>query len=526
MRLSRLGIPRYFSRMDGLAPDRPARRSRPDPWSGVALSRHSAGADPDSPPRAVAIPATWDEDAAAALAALAPGDGPALLPRLAEAWISRAADRARRLNHPKPEALAAALRALLLARRLAPGAATWRGAAEPLRMVLNLPAFLDAAGGFDAEGYAEAVATAVEALDALAQGKSERLSLGLADLSGWLAGLGLRYGEDGALAATAALGALTRGAAVAASGRIAERLGARAPLALFWPAPPEATPVPGLAEAARAALDAAAAAPGLRHAALLAISPADAAEALLGAERGGLAPPVGATRLQRDAGGEVIEVPTRAALAAARRLGTDPLGPEVAALLEPVAPAARAAMERALAPWLDAALPAAPAEAAPAKPARARPAPRPAARQFAVRIGGIPVTLRITEGPDHRPTGLSLTLGADPAGLRALLDPLCRTISDAWARRVPPDAFVACFAHAAIGPGGAVEGDPDIARASSVLDWAARRIGREYLGRTDLQDPPTPVVPSRAAAPLLPLDLPSGPALPRAPRRRAVRLRA
>jgi hypothetical protein len=512
--------------MDGLAPDRPARRTRPDPWSGVALARFSAAADPDSPPRPVAIPAAWDEDAAAALAALAPGDGPALLPRLAEGWISRAAERARRLHHPDPERLAAALRALLLARRLAPGAATWRGAAEPLRMVLNLPAFLDAAGGFDAEGYAEAVATAVEALDALAQGKAERLSLGIADLSGWLAGLGLRYGEEGALAATAALGALTRGAADAASGRIAERLGARAPLALFCPAPPDATPVPGLAEAARAALDAAAAAPGLRHAALLALSPADAAEALLGAERGGLAPPGGATRLIRDAAGEVTEAPTRAALAAARRLGADPLGPEVAALLEPVAPAARAAMERTLAPWLDAALPAAPAEAAPAKPARARPAPRPAARQVAVRIGGIPVTLRVTEDQDHRPTGLSLTLGVDPAGLRALLDPLCRTVSDAWARRVPPDAFVACFAHAAIGPGGVVEGDPDIARASSVLDWAARRIARDYLGRSDLEDPPPPAATPRAAAPLLPLDLPAGPSLPRVPRRRAMRLSA
>ena len=510
--------------MDGLAPDRPARRVRPDPWSGVALSRLSAAADPDSPARPVAIPAAWDEDAAAALAALAPGAGPALLPRVAEAWISRAAGHARRLGHPAAATLAARLRALLLARRLAPGAATWRGAAEPLRMVLNLRAFLDATCGFDAEGYTEAVATAIEALDALAQGKAERLSLGVADLSGWLAGLGLRYGEDGALAATAALGALTRGTADAASGRLAEALGARAPLALFWPEPPAATPVPGLAEAARAALDAAAAAPGLRHAALLALSPADAAEALLGAERGGLAPPAGATRLLRDAAGEVAEAPTRAALAAARRLGADPLGPEVAALLEPVAPAARAAMERALAPWLDAPLPAAPAEAAPSRPVRARPLPRPASRQASVRISSIPVTLRVTEDHEHRPTGLSLTLGADPAGLRALLEPLCRAVSDAWARRVPPDAFVACFAHAAIGPGGPVEGDPDILRASSVLDWAARRIGRDYLGRTDLEDPPPPVATARSAAPLLPLDLPAGPPLPRTPRRRALRL--
>jgi ribonucleoside-diphosphate reductase alpha chain len=523
MRLPPLCFPGYHADMDGVPPNRPTRRVRPDPWSGVALLRLSAAADPDRPLRSVAIPASWDEDAGAALAALAPGDGPALLPRLAEGWIGRAAERAQRLGHPYPDRLASTLRDLLLARRLGPGVATWRGGAEPLRMVLNLPAFLDAGGGFDHDGYAAAVATAVEALDALAQGKAERLSLGLADLSGWLAGLGLRYGEDGALAATAALGALTRGAADAASGVLAGRHGARAPIALFWPAPPPASPVPGLAEAARAALDAAAAAPGLRHAALLALSPADAAEALLGAEQGGLAPPCGPTRLVRQASGEVTDAPTRAALAAARRLAVDPLGPEVAALLAPVSAAARAATERALLPWLDAALPLAPAEAA---PARARPAPRPATRQVAVRIGGIPVTLRITEAPDRRPTGLSISLGADPAGLRAVIEPLCRTVSDGWARRVPPDAFVACFAHAAIGPGGAVEGDPDIARASSVLDWAARRIGRDYLGRIDLLDPPTPAIVPRAAAPLLPLDLPAGPPLPRAPRRRAVRLSA
>jgi hypothetical protein len=511
--------------MDGSTPDRPAPAARADAWSGIALSRHAAAADPDAEPRAVAIPAAWDSEAAAALAALAPGSGPVLLPRLAEGWIARAATRARRLGATEPEAdaLAARLRALLLARRLAPGAATWRGTAEPLRMVLNLPAFLDEAGGFDACAYAEAVGTAVLALDSLAQGRAERLALGFADLAGWLAGLGLRYGDDGAAAAAAALGALTRGAAEAASGRLALRAGARAPIALFWPAPPEATPVPGLAEAARAALDTAAAQPGLRHLALLALAPADAVEALLGAERGGLAPPAGATLLARDASGEVVEAPTRAARAAARRFGTDPLGPEVAALLAPVAPAARAAMDRALAPWLDAALPIPPAEAAPPRPARPRAPHRPAAREIPVRIGGLPVTLRVTEDAEHRPLGLVFVLGTDPAGLRALLEPLARTVSDAWSRRVPPDAFVAAFAHAAIGPGGTVEGDLHITRATSVLDWAARRIARDYLGRTDLEDLPAPATAPRSAAPLLPLDLPPAMALPR---RRTLRLSA
>ncbi|MDW8399671.1 MAG: TSCPD domain-containing protein, partial [Acetobacteraceae bacterium] len=189
--------------MDGAPPDPPPRSAaRPGRWAGVALIRRLAAPDPDADPRPVALPAAWDEGAAEALAALAPGQGPVLLPRLAEGWIGRAAHRARRLGLEEAEAdsLAAALRSLLLSRRGAPGAAMWRGEAAPLRFVLNLPAFLDAAGGFDAEGYAEAVGTAVLALEALSLGKAERLAVGFADLAGWLAGLGLRYGGPEALA--------------------------------------------------------------------------------------------------------------------------------------------------------------------------------------------------------------------------------------------------------------------------------------------------------------------------------------
>ena len=40
-------------------------------WAGVALRRLKAGADPDSPPRAVAIPVPWEDEAGEALAALA-----------------------------------------------------------------------------------------------------------------------------------------------------------------------------------------------------------------------------------------------------------------------------------------------------------------------------------------------------------------------------------------------------------------------------------------------------------------------
>ncbi|RYI99972.1 MAG: hypothetical protein EON47_15185, partial [Acetobacteraceae bacterium] len=139
-------------------------------------------------------------EAAAALAALAPGQGPALLPRVAEAWIGRIAKaglKAAILDEAGAARLAEGLRALLLTRRGAPGLEVWRnevkpGRTEP-RFVLNLPAFLEPDGGFDSEGYTEACALAVRALDCLGGAKALRLRLGFADLAGLLAGLGLAY---------------------------------------------------------------------------------------------------------------------------------------------------------------------------------------------------------------------------------------------------------------------------------------------------------------------------------------------
>ncbi|MDB5416203.1 MAG: hypothetical protein JWR10_4538, partial [Rubritepida sp.] len=261
-------------------------------WEGVALRRTRIGADPDAPPRALALPSAWEEEAAAALAALVPGTGPVALPRAAEAWIARVLARGEKagvITLREAPQLAEGWRALLLTRRGAPGAESWRGdtKAEP-RFVLNLPAFLEPEGGFDLEGYAEACALGVIFLDAASAGKSTRLRLGFADMAGLLVALNVPYDSTEARQIAAGIAALTRGSAEAQSGRLAERLGAREPVALIWPSPPAKTPLPGLAAAARAALDLAAAAPGMRHAALVVLAPADAAEALLGAETGGV----------------------------------------------------------------------------------------------------------------------------------------------------------------------------------------------------------------------------------------------
>lgn len=487
-------------------------------WEGMPLIRLRAAPEPEARPRAIALPAAWGEEEAAAIAALAPGAGPVAFPRLAEAWIAPLAERGRRLGLLATEqaahGFAEALRRLLLSRRGAPGAPLWRGEGRQPRFVLNLAAFLEPEGGFDAAAYAEAVAVAVRALEIATGGRAVRLALGFADLAGLLAGLGLAYDSEAGRATAAALAALSRGAAEAESARLAARLGAREPACLLAPAAPAATPVPGLAAAARAALAEAAAAPGLRHQGILALAAPDAAERLLGAESGGLAPSPGPSRLV-ERGGRVVEAPTRAALRA---------GARAAELLAPVPHAAWLAMAQAVAPFLHAAPPLPAAEAAPARPALPLPARgpalplRPGGAVFRASVGGHRAVLRVTEDANGLPSEVAISLSKEGAAYRSLMEAMMTAVSIGLAAGVPLAAYVEAYAYTRFGPAGAVEGDPAIRRASSVLDWAFRRLAREYLGRADLPDPSErdcegdAVGRAAEQAPLLPLDLPAAPA--------------
>src|SRR4051794_30605305 len=94
-------------------------------WQGIRMRRVMAGADPDSPSRLITVPAAWDEAAAAALAALAPGEGPATLAASADTWIRPIAERALRAGIVAP--LAERLRRLLLLRHGAPTEPVWHG---------------------------------------------------------------------------------------------------------------------------------------------------------------------------------------------------------------------------------------------------------------------------------------------------------------------------------------------------------------------------------------------------------------
>lgn len=496
-------------------------------WEGVGLRRTRAAADPDSPLRPVALPLSWEEEAAAALAALDPGTGPIALPRAAEGWIRRLTAKGRKLgmlaSAEEADSLAEALRALLIARRGAPGAETWAGResrAEP-RFVLNLPAFLDGAGGFDAEAYARAAAIGVQALDILTGGRALHLRLGFADLAGVIAAYGVPYDSAEARDIGAAIAALTRGAGEAESGHLAARHGAREPVALLWPAPPGSTVIPGLAEAARAALDAAACSRGLRHKGVVALAPADEVEALLGAESAGLAPAAGHTRFAYDAAGNVVEVPTQAAQRA---------GARAALLLAPVAPTARDAMAQAVMPFLDAPPPQAPAIPAPARaplPRAALPRHEPAdAEAWRVTIAGHRVVLCVTEDDRGQPREIFVSLPREASAFRAAVEGIAQAVSIGLAQGVPLAQYVEAFAYSRIGPGGAVQGDAAIRNAQSVVDWVFRRLAMDYLKRTDLPDPAEAAEPAprrTGELPLLPMELP---AVPSPRRKRGMRAAA
>jgi hypothetical protein len=466
----------------------------------------AAAADPDLPPRLVTIPAAWDDRAASALASLAPGDGPASLANAAAPWLAALATRSRTAG--AGEAIAAGIGHLLRQLRAAPRPAIWHGDFTTPGFVLNLAAFQDAASGFDAAAFGDAAALLASACRLLAP-DAPYYEIGFAGLDDLLAALGIDY-ESGAARATAAcLAALFRARidrALESDQRDLLAAGAD------WPAPPSC-PIPGLTDAARAARDAIARAPGAIDAAC--ICPAGPAEGLLGIETSGIAPafsPVRDGHLTRAAQNRLAcAAMTPEAALAATLAGDTPL--PVASL------EAHAAMHDAVSPYLQA-MPPHPAAlpalnpAAACVPARGLLPARARGLTQKVTIAGHRLFLRTAEYADGRPGEIDITLPRDSPALRATMEAFAQAVSIGLQQGVPLELFVDAFADSRFAPAGAVEGDPVIAQASSVLDYVFRSLAATYLGRTM----PDPVAePSPQTAPLLPLDLPDT-------RRRGLRL--
>ena len=487
-----------------------------------------AGIDPDSPPRQVTLPASWDDAAAGALAALAPGERPVSLAEAAEAWIAPIAQRARlaRLDLP----IADRLHRLLLLRRGAPSEPAWQGDAHNApRFVLNLAAFHDPAIGFDADAFAEAVGTAVQALTLLAPA-APSVSVGIADLAGLLAALGLDYASDDARGAARAIAAILRGRAEeagarkdtgsGAAGELAPAVGS-AGFAPDWPAAPPVVAVPGLAEAACAAREGAGSAQGPRRAVRIEITVPGPVEALLGVETGGIAPAFSPLA----AGGGL----TRAARAWLAATGTS-AETALTELLSGRTPfpaagaAAHAAMHDAIAPFVHA-LPARPVparQAAEPAPRRELPSRRAGYTQKAV-LGGHRLFLVTGEYDDGALGEIAITQPKESAAFRGLMENFAQAVSLGLQHGVPLDAFVEAFTFTRFGPSGPVEGDPAVTRASSPLDYVFRHLATNYLGRRDIpesapEEVETVAVGGREAGPLLPFDLPPD-ASPRARRR-------
>jgi hypothetical protein len=441
------------------------------------MRRISLGADPDSAPRTVTLPATWEDSAAAALAELAPGDGAVSVEVLADTWLQRFPD----------DEIRQRLAALLRERRMAPAAPVWRGyPALPLRFVLNLAGFYAPGDGFDIAAYLETIGIAASL-------EAELALSGLADL---LARCGLDYDSQAARDVAHCLFALARGAAPEA-------------LTLFsadWRRNlPPSCAIAGLAEAAVAASNA-------RGVAVCVTAPG-AVDALLGIETGGIAPsfaPITAEGTLSRASRECLAARAISAEAALAALyaGQDKL-PSAGI-------AAYAAMHDAVAAY------------AVVMPARPNPAPAPRETAHSTRrelpdrhngytqkvtIGGHRLFLRTGEYADGTLGEVTVTLPRETAATRALMESVALAISIGLQHGVKLQTYVEALAGTRFGPSGKVEGDSAVSEAESVLDYVMRHLGANYLGLLDW--PQTAEAPEEVAQtgreqpPLLPLDLPS-----------------
>jgi hypothetical protein len=167
-----------------------------------------------------------------------------------------------------------------------------------------------------------------------------------------------------------------------------------------------------------------------------------------------------------------------------------------------------------------------------------RPAMQPSERQRARRelparragytqkasVGGHKLFLRTGEYADGALGEIFIGLHKEGAAFRGLMDSFAIAVSLGLQHGVPLAEFVEAFTFTRFGPAGVVEGDPAVARATSLLDYAFRNLAANYLGETlpaaEEEEADTVGEGARDRAPLLPLELPSD-----GPRQRRRKLR-
>jgi len=109
---------------------------------------------------------------------------------------------------------------------------------------------------------------------------------------------------------------------------------------------------------------------------------------------------------------------------------------------------------------------------------------------------------------------LFVMLPKESPAFRDAMDALAIAVSLGLQHGVPLETFAETFIGSHPGAGVAVEGDPAVHRAGSVIDYVFRHLAVHYLGRTDLPEPEAEDAAGAAidppeGSPCLPLDLPT-----------------
>jgi hypothetical protein len=498
-----------------------AQHSTDKSWHGVRQAVFQGRGDPDGDAAPVKLPVAWGHDAADALAGIFLGAPAIDIVQAADHWIAPVAARAAAIG--VSQTLAADLHALLVRRGGAPGAAFWRGeAASVQKFVLNPNAFYQG-GIFDAVGFGDAAALAVTTLT-LGAPAANRLAIGFTDLHLFLAGLGLDYDSAPARDVGATLAAVLTARADTASARFLARGAAPGYGEQAVPPLPAHCAVPGLLDAAIAARAAAAAAGRRRHEAVTGFDGDGQVETLLGAGTTGYAPALSA--LNGEGG---LAAWARTTLAVAEISAEQALAAQLAGdtLLAPPRPAAHTAMHDAIAPFI---------HAMPDRPAIATSAPRRSTREALparragytqkASVGGHKIFLSTGEYGNGRLGEIFIALHKEGSAFRGLMDAFAIAVSLGLQHGVNLDDYVEAFTFTRFGPAGAVEGDPAVDQATSMIDYVFRNLTANYLHNHSLAPAEAETADTVGEgeadrAPLLPLDLPEG---ARRERRRALKL--
>jgi len=467
----------------------------------------AAIADPDGPSRVVTLPVSWDDNAANALCALVPGDGPIHLPMAAQSWIGKIA--------AENTALESAWHHALLRRQATASRSIWAGNSENPGFVVNAAAFFCSDAGFDCGGFAEvAQLCARAARELVAPGPNTQYRIGLSGIDDLLALIGLEYASDAARKTIACLSALFRANVdYGLDGAQLDLLAAPA----AWPQAPEHCAIPGLAKAALLAHRNLLRAPDAPTGA--GVFPCSASDALLGIETAGIAPAFAPAYLSVNHRAQLTNA-ARARLAASGMGAESALAATILGqnLFEHADLRAHQHMHSAVAPYLSVMPPMPQALPAPAGApaigltlrARGKLPSRHISTMRKATLAGHRIFLRTGEYEDGALGEITLTLPSATANLRGMAEIFAQTLSIALQHGVLLEEFVESLSETRFGQGGRVEGDEQVSHAASIIDYVMRSLSAQYLGR-QLPPPkfdPHEDMPVEDTGPLLPLDLP------------------